>query len=148
MTPQDAERAAALIAGARETARAVTLEGPLAPKSIDDAYAVQALLAKKAGGVAGWKIAGIVPEQRDKLGIDRPIAGAVLQGYRHPSPATFRASSFVLVIIEGEFHFILGRDLPARPKPDSVDGAAAAAAQLRPPVELVGVRDAPTSPTF
>ncbi|HEX9463285.1 MAG TPA: hypothetical protein VGB82_11865 [Alphaproteobacteria bacterium] len=148
MTPQDAERAAALIAGARETARAVTLEGPLAPKSIDDAYAVQALLAKKAGGVAGWKIAGIVPEQRDKLGIDRPIAGAVLQGYRHPSPATFRASSFVLVIIEGEFDFILGRDLPARPKPYSVDEVAAAVAELRPAIELVDSRVGRTSPTF
>ena len=148
MTPENAARAADMIAAARQNARAITLEGALAPATIDDAYQVQALLAKKAGGVAGWKIAGIVPEQRQKLGIDRPIAGAVLQGVRYQSPAKLGASSYCLVIIEGEFDFILGRDLPARSTPYKSDEVADAVSELRPAIELVDSRVGRTSPTL
>ena len=148
MTPQDIERAAEMIAAARHNACAVSLTGALAPQTIDDAYAVQALLAKKAGGVAAWKIAGIDPAQRDKLGIDRPIAGAVLQGYRYPSPARFQMGSFVLVIIEGEFDFILGRDLPPRARPYTEDEVADAVTALHPAIELVDSRVGRSSSTL
>lgn len=148
MTPQDIQRAAEMIAAARQNARAVSLDGALAPQSIDDAYAVQELLAKKAGGVAGWKIAGIVPAQREKLGIDRPIAGAVLQGYRTTSPARFKMSDFVLVIIEGEFDFILGHDLPPRAKPYTEAEVADAVSAFHPAIELVDSRVGRSSPTL
>lgn len=148
MTPQDIQRAAEMIAAARQNARAVSLEGALAPQSMDDAYAVQELLAKKAGGVAGWKIAGIVPAQREKLGIDRPIAGAVLQGCRHASPARLKVGNFVLVIIEGEFDFILGRDLPARATPYTEAEVADAVAAMHPAIEVVDSRVGRSSPTL
>jgi 2-keto-4-pentenoate hydratase len=148
MTPNDVERTADLIAGARSSAKAVTLEGALAPQTIEDAYAVQALLAKKAGGVAGWKIAGIVPAQREKLGIERPIAGPVLNGLKYDSPARFAVAKFIIVIIEGEFDFILGRDLPARSKPYTETEVADAVAELRPAIELVDSRVGRSSPTL
>ena len=148
MTPQDIERAAAMIHEARQNARAISLTGALEPKTIDDAYGVQALLAKKAGGVAGWKIAGIVPAQRDKLGIDRPIAGAVLQGYRYQSPVRLPIAKYVLMIIEGEFDFMLGRDLPPRDKPYTQDEVADAVTALHPAIELVDSRVGRTSPTL
>ncbi len=148
MTPQDIERAATMIHEARQSARAISLTGPLEPKTIDDAYGVQALLAKKAGGVAGWKIAGIVPAQRDKLGIDRPIAGAVLQGYRYQSPARLPIAKYVLMIIEGEFDFMLGRDLPPRDKPYTQDEVADAVTALHPAIELVDSRVGRSSPTL
>ncbi len=148
MTPQIADSVAQLIAGARQNVRPIRLEGPLAPKTIDDAYAVQAVLAKKAGGVAGWKIAGINKDQREKLGIDRPIAGPVLKGFRHTSPAKLPAKDFLIVIIEGEFDFILGRDLPPRAKPSSQDEVVDAVAELRPAIELVDSRVGRASSTL
>jgi 2-keto-4-pentenoate hydratase len=148
MTPQDIERAAEMIATARRDARAVSLTGALAPQTIDDAYAVQSLLAKKAGGVAGWKIAGISPAQREKLGIERPIAAAVLQGCRYASPARLSVAKYILVIIEGEFDFILGRDLPPRPVPYTADEVADAVAALHPAIELVDSRVGRSSSTL
>lgn len=148
MTPHDIERAAEMIAAARQDARAISLTGGLAPQTIDDAYAVQALMAKKAGGVAAWKIAGIDAPQRQKLGIDRPIAGAVLQGYRYPSPARLKVGDFVLVIIEGEFDFIIGRDLPPRTEPYTLDEVADAVVAMHPAIELVDSRVGRTSPTL
>ncbi len=148
MTPQDIERAAEMIHGARQSARAVSLEGALVPQTIDEAYGVQALLARRAGGVAAWKIAGIDQAQRQKLGIDRPIAGAVLQGYRYPSPAKLKVGNYVLVIIEGEFDFILGRDLPPRAKPYTADEVADAVTAMHPAIELVDSRVGRTSPTL
>jgi len=148
MTPQIADSVAELIAGARQNVRPIRLEGPLAPKTIEDAYAVQAGLAKKAGGVAGWKIAGIDKPQREKLGIERPIAGPVLKGYRHNSPAKLSVKNFLIVIIEGEFDFILGRDLPPRAKPYSPDEVGEAVAELRPAIELVDSRVGRASSTL
>lgn len=148
MTPQDIARAADMIHEARQNARGISLTGVLEPKSIDDAYAVQALLAKKAGGVAAWKIAGISPPQREKLGIERPIAGAVLQGCLYQSPARLSVAKYILVIIEGEFDFILGRDLPPRSKPYTADEVADAVTVLRPAIELVDSRVGRASPTL
>ena len=148
MTPQIAESVAELIAGARQNVRPIRLEGPLAPKTIDDAYAVQAVLAKKAGGVAGWKIAGVNQDQRAKLGIERPIAGPVLKGYRYNSPAKLPMKDFLIVIIEGEFDFVLGRDLPPRAKPYSQDEVADAVAEMRPAIELVDSRVGRSSSTL
>ena len=148
MTPQDIERAAEMIATARRDVRAISLTGALAPQTIDDAYAVQALLAKKAGGVAAWKIAGISPPQREKLGIDRPIAAPVLQGGRFTSPARLSVGKYILVIIEGEFDFILGRDLPPRSTPYTADEVADAVTALHPAIELVDSRVGRSSSTL
>ncbi len=148
MTPQDAERAAELLVAARRDACAITLDGALAPQTLDEAYAIQGALARKSGPVAGWKIAGVSPEQLQALKIDRPIAAPVLEAYRRPAPATLRAAGFIIVIIEGEFDFILGRDLPPRAKPYSQDEVIEAVAELRPAIELVDSRVGRASSTL
>src|SRR5258708_34589816 len=83
MTPQDAERAAELLAAARQNAKLITLDGALSPASIEDAYAIQAALAKRAGGVAGWKVMGVVPSQLKALKLEHPIAAPIFSAYMH-----------------------------------------------------------------
>src|SRR5262245_27217888 len=113
MTPQDADRAAELLDAARRNAQPVRgLDGNLKPASIEDAYAVQAALTRRRGGVAGWKIAGITPEQRAQIGVPHPIAAPIFVDFVRSSPAKFDPGRFVTPALEGEFAFLLGRDLP------------------------------------
>ena len=63
-----------------------TLIGALAPRNIDDAYAAQAALQRKyeatRGPIAGRKIALASKAMQEMVGIDHPIAGAIISGLR------------------------------------------------------------------
>ncbi len=140
MTPQDAQRAAELLAAARETVRPATLDGALKPQTVADAYAIQAELAKRLGKVAAWKIVGVAPQQLEALKIDRAIAAPIFERYVHQSPARLSLGKFLALIIEAEFDFVMARDLPPRSQPYSQDEVAAAVKELRPAIELVDSR--------
>jgi 2-keto-4-pentenoate hydratase len=140
MTPKDVEWAAGLLAAARQNARVAALEGALVPTSIEDAYAVQAALARRAGGVAGWKIAGVVPAQLETLKIGRPIAAPLFSTYMYQSPLRVPVANFVAPMLEAEFDFVLAHDLPLRPNLYSIDEVAAAVKELRPAIEIVDSR--------
>jgi 2-keto-4-pentenoate hydratase len=147
MTPQDAERAAELLAAARQNARPAILEGALCPASVNDAYAVQAALAKRVGGVAGWKVMGVVPAQLKALKIEHPIAAPIFSAYMHQNPLRVPVAKFVAPMLEAEFDFVLARDLPSRATPYSIDEVAAAVKELRPAIEIVDSRVGRPQPT-
>jgi 2-keto-4-pentenoate hydratase len=141
MTPQDAEKAAELLDNARRNAQLVRgLDGALVPTSIDDAYAIQAALTRRRGGVAGWKIAGITPEQRATLGVPHPIAAPIFVDFVRTSPARFDPRRFVTAALEGEFAFLLGRDLPPRANPYTETEVLAAVSAVVPGVEITDQR--------
>jgi 2-keto-4-pentenoate hydratase len=147
MTPQDADRAAELLAAARQNAKFITLDGALCPATVNDAYAVQAALARRAGGVAGWKIMGVVPSQLKALNIEHPIAAPLFSAYMHQNSLRVPLAKFVAPMLEAEFDFVLARDLPARATPYSVDEVAAAVKELRPAIEIVDSRVGRPQPT-
>ncbi len=141
MTPQDVERAAELLDVARRNAQpATSLEGSLRPTTIEEGYAIQAALVRRVGGVAGWKIAGIVPEQRKALGLDYPIAAPILSAYVRTGPARFDPRKFIQPAIEGELAFLLGRDLPPRSTPYTQDEVLAAVSAVIPGIEVTDRR--------
>jgi 2-keto-4-pentenoate hydratase len=141
MTPQDAEKAAELLDAARRNATQVQgLDARLQPRSIEDAYAIQAAVARRHGGAAGWKIMAIVPAQREALKVDRPIAAPVFKTYCAESPARLALKSFIAPMLECEFDYVLGRDLPARDAPYSAEEVLAAVSVLRPAIEVVDSR--------
>lgn len=147
MTPQDADKAAELLDAARKTARLASLDAKLQPQTIDDAYAVQAAMARRQGGAAGWKIMAIVPPQREALKVDRPIAAPLFKAYCAESPARLPRRSFIDPGLECEFDYVLGRDLPARAAPYSAEEVLAAVSVLRPAIEIVDARVARPAPT-
>lgn len=148
MTPQDAEKLAELLDAGRKNARLVQgFDARLQPRSIDDAYAVHAALARRQGAPAGWKIMAIVPAQREALKIDRPIAAPIFKTYVTESPARLAVKSFIAPMLECEFDFVLGRDLPARAAPYTADEALAAVSVLRPAIEVVDSRVGKPVPT-
>src|SRR5262252_9415892 len=68
----------------------------LAPRSSDDAYAIQdvfvALRAQSLGAIAGYKIALSTPAMQKFVGVDSPQAGAMLANTLRRSPARLRAA--------------------------------------------------------
>jgi 2-keto-4-pentenoate hydratase len=148
MTPQDADKAADLLVAARKQARqAQGLEGALIAETIDDAYAVNAAIARRNGGPSGWKIMAIVPSQREALKIDRPIAAPLFKSYITDGPAKFPAGTFIQPMLECEFDYVLGKDLPSRSQPYTAEEVLAAVDILRPAIEVVDSRVGRGKPT-
>ena len=139
----DAARLA--LAGARRDARAIEAwpETQL-PRDLDEAYRLQAAVVRALGAVAGWKIAGVTPAQRETLRVDRPIGAALIDARVHDArsaPARLSRADFIAPRLECEIAFELARDLPARPaRPYPRDEVRAAVAALRLAVEIVDSR--------
>ena len=147
MTAAVSVRAAEILAEAharRENYQALPPE--LRPRSLDQAYAVQAalhnLLTPRLGRIAGYKIALTSKTMQDFVGIHHPLWGAIFAQTIHASPATLRHAEFVHLGIECEIAVRLGRDLPAARAPYSEDTVAAAIETCMPAFELVEDRRA------
>jgi 2-keto-4-pentenoate hydratase len=108
--------AAELLAMRREQRIEVDLPGPLRPGDLATAYAVQgalvdALLAK-GGRPIGFKAACTSAIAQAALQVHEPLFGRLLSSSSHPSGVVLQASDFVHRVIESEFAFRLGADVP------------------------------------
>jgi 2-keto-4-pentenoate hydratase len=144
MSPADFDAARAALVGARRGARAIDACPPAwKPADLGEAYRLQAAVIAELGGGAGWKVAAVTPEQRQSLGVPRPIASAIpLATMRDAStgPASLRAADFIAPKIECEIAFEFRRDLPPRAEPYARHEVAAAVGAMRLAIELVDPR--------
>ncbi|MGE0484048.1 MAG: 2-keto-4-pentenoate hydratase [Gammaproteobacteria bacterium] len=140
-------RAQALLDGHAARARFAPFSGAEALPGVDDAYAVQAYFvagqcAARGVGIAGWKIGLTSPRMQALLGIDSPIAGAVLADRVHASGARFARADHGRLGLECEIAVRLGRDLPAAGAPYDFATVAAAVEAVCAAIEVVDDRDA------
>jgi len=140
--PGAAERAARLLLAARRTCRALeNLPEDCRPRSLEEAYEVQAALERLDGRpLGGWKIGGTSELIQKQLDLDRPFPGRVFLPTIHASPARIERHRFIALALEPEFAFRLGRDLPPRTTAYAREEVAAAVASLHPACELVDTR--------
>lgn len=114
--PGAEEAIASAFRAARLEARALPgYPGPV-PATLAEAYLVQdAAIAGFPDQVAGWKIAGIAPEWRERLGATR-LAGPVMSRQVRPveagSEIPFPAFEGGFAAVEAEFILCLGQDIP------------------------------------
>lgn len=152
MKTEDAARLAGLLHVARQHARLVDLlaELPadtLLPTTPDEAYQVQAEIVRLSGeAIRGWKVTALKEEDRAAYGGTRPVAGPLLSGWVFPSPAEVPLSRFVAPLLECEFAFLLGRDLPPRAAPYTLEEIAEAVAAMLPAFEIADGRVPPDAP--
>ena len=122
------------------------------PHDLTEAYRLQAAVAEDLGGSGGWKVSAVTAEQQRSLGLDRPVAGALLKRWLHVAgaePAELELAGFIAPRLECEFAFELAHDLPARPGAAyGRDEVAAAVAAMRIGVEIVDSRLPMGSPTL
>jgi 2-oxo-3-hexenedioate decarboxylase/2-keto-4-pentenoate hydratase len=118
----------------------------LAPRTIDEAYAMQeglqAYMAARHGAVAGYKIALTTPVMQRMVGFHSPIAGAIYANTMQRSPVTVQRADYVRLGVECEIAVQLGRALPAAQAPYGPEQVADAVAAVMPAFELVDDRQA------
>ena len=118
----------------------------LAPRGVEDAYAIQeafrALRTERLGQVAGYKVALTSTVMQQMLRFYSPFAGPIHANLVHRSPATLRFSDYGRPGIECELAAYLGKDLPASGAPYTRDQIADAVETLMPAFELVDDRNA------
>ena len=144
----DVEAAAqALLTGrqARQTYASVARTHGI--QGLDGAYDVQDRfvdLLRGAGGgaVVGYKIALTSKTMQEMCGVDRPLAGVLLEGGVRSGPATVRLSDFQHVGLEFETAVFLARDMPPRDEEYQAGEVAGFVATCAPAFELVEDRGA------
>lgn len=111
------------------------------PRTTRDGLQLQDALAKELEfEVGGWKV-GCSSKYAQKLLKTRgPFAGRVFTQRIYASGATLPSSAYNLRGLEGEFAFVLARDLKPRVRPYSRAEVAKAVGELRPAIEVVDSR--------
>jgi 2-keto-4-pentenoate hydratase len=122
------------------------LPAELAPKSLEDAYAIQdrfvALRADRLGAIAGYKIALSSAEMQRFVGVKEPQAGVMLESTLRRSPARVRAADYVHLIVEFEIAVRMAADLPAADAPYTRATVARYVGAVMPAIEIADDRNA------
>ncbi|MFN0028579.1 MAG: 2-keto-4-pentenoate hydratase [Acidimicrobiales bacterium] len=138
--------AADLLAAHRRGNRALTeIPAEIRPADLAEAYAVQdallkRLLAARGGSIIGYKIACTSPVAQQALQVPHPMFGQLLSASTSPSGATLRAGEFTTRVIECEFAFRMGLDVPPAAAPYDAAAIAPFVGELLPAIEVVDHR--------
>jgi 2-keto-4-pentenoate hydratase len=113
------------------------LAAPLRPRDRAEGYAIQsAIEAYSAGKLFGWKIAATSEAGQKHINVGGPMAGRILPETVIPDGGTASIRGNEMRVGEPEFAFRMGRDLPPRSAPYSVDDVLAAVDTLHPAIEI------------
>jgi 2-keto-4-pentenoate hydratase len=131
VTPDQASEAAGVLLAARRDNRTVdAIPEGCRPRTVDEGYAVQdALVALEDAVVVGWKLGATTPYWQKRAGLTEPMAGRLLGPSVRWGSATLKGAGFHLRMVECEYAFRLGADLPPRDTPytrEEVEDACAA----------------------
>src|SRR6185369_7962545 len=76
------------------------------PRSLDEGYAIQDLMAARCGQMtAGWKIAATSEAGQRHIGVSEPLAGRLFADFILPDGASVPAAPLQMRVIEAEFAF-------------------------------------------
>jgi 2-keto-4-pentenoate hydratase len=115
---------------------------PLYPPSLADAFEVQqqvvaARLAENGAVPCGYKIACTNQRVIELLNVSGPFPGRLMSHSTHAGGVTLHAADFRLRIMEAEFGFELGSDVPLAVEPYTADSIRPFIAAFIPALEIV-----------
>ena len=137
--PRIAHAAAHLLWTCRESGTVIDALPPaLRPNDTMAGHAIQAALPAVADrSVVGWKIAATSAAGQAHIQVDGPLPGRILDTFVHPIGATISLAGNRMRVVEPEFAFRMGADLPPRPSaPYAAREVLAAAESLHPAFEV------------
>lgn len=109
----------------------------LRPRSAHEGHAIQAELPGVAGRtVVGWKIAATSEAGQKHINVGGPLPGRILSGTLFDVGGSASLVGNRMRVVEPEFAFRMGTDLPPRAEPRSIDEVLAAVASLHPAFEV------------
>ncbi len=131
MSPEQASEAARVLLDARRDHRTIdAIPEGCRPGTVEEGYAVQDALVRLEGSrVVGWKLGATTKYWQRRASLSEPMAGRLLDSMVHHGSAVLEGRAFHLRMVECEYAFRLGRDLPAREAPytrEEVEDAVAA----------------------
>jgi 2-keto-4-pentenoate hydratase len=113
------------------------LPASLRPADRAEGYLIQAQLERlSAQPLRGWKIAATSTAGQAHIGVDGPLAGRLLAEMVYSDGAILPFGANRMRVAEAEFAFRMGRDLPPRASPYSMDEVLDAVAALHPAIEV------------
>ncbi|KRD14597.1 hypothetical protein ASE39_16780 [Acidovorax sp. Root267] len=138
-TAFDPFASAAVITMARQgrTPRPLDLPAALRPRDATEAYAVQDIVVRERGEIAGWKVGAASPQAqptRAALTRDSVFVAQTVQAVH------LSAAGFAVMGVEAELVYELGADLPARSTPYSAVEVLAAVTSVRAAIEVCDTR--------
>ena len=139
-----AAAAAQLLDMRRAKRVAIELDVDHRPRSLDEVYAVQnavvAGLLRAGDRPISYKCACTSEIAQQALGIGRPVYGQLLSQTTSGSGAELAADDFTHRVVEAEFGFRLGGDVPRRESGHSIESIAEHIDAVIPAIEIVDYR--------
>lgn len=121
----------------RDGTKLDALEARLRPQSRAEGYAIQAALERQSSGkLFGWKIAATSEAGQKHINVAGPMAGRIMSDTVIADGGTAPMKGNEMRVGEPEFAFRMGRDLPPRAAPYTVDEVLAAVETLHPAIEI------------
>ncbi|WP_158669395.1 2-keto-4-pentenoate hydratase [Bradyrhizobium guangdongense] len=121
----------------RDGTKLDALEARLRPQSRAEGYAVQAALERQTSGTLfGWKIAATSEAGQKHINVAGPMAGRIMSDTVIADGGAASIKGNAMRVGEPEFAFRMGRDLPPRTTPYTVDEILAAVETLHPAIEI------------
>jgi 2-keto-4-pentenoate hydratase len=111
------------------------LDAPLRPRDRAEGYAIQAAM-ESYGTMFGWKIAATSEAGQKHINVAGPQAGRIFGERVIADGGTASMAGNEMRVGEPEFAFRMGRDLPPRSTPYSVEEVLGAVDTLHPAIEL------------
>ena len=134
------ETAEILAAARREGRRLPSLPAP-EPLDLAAAYALQDDYTRAMGTArVGWKVGATSQLSQQALGVVEPFAGPLFENNCFAGPVSLKTPEDCMCIIEAEFAFRVGRDLPPRAEAYSREEVLRALDSLHPAIEVVDTR--------
>ncbi|MBH5385358.1 2-keto-4-pentenoate hydratase [Bradyrhizobium diversitatis] len=121
----------------RDGTKLDALEVRLQPQSRAEGYAIQAALERQSSGkLFGWKIAATSEAGQKHINVAGPMAGRIMSDTVIADGGAAPMKGNEMRVGEPEFAFRMGRNLPPRAAPYTVDEVLAAIETLHPAIEI------------
>jgi 2-keto-4-pentenoate hydratase len=142
VSPEAAREAARVLFEARRAGTTIdAIPEAWRPRTVDEGYAVQdALIALSGARVVGWKLGATTPYWQKRAGLTEPMAGRLLEDAVYTGSVELPAAAFHLRMVECEYAFRLGKDLPPREAPYAREEVEDAVAAVHGSVEVADSR--------
>ncbi|GAA1870106.1 fumarylacetoacetate hydrolase family protein [Pseudonocardia ailaonensis] len=122
-----ADRAADLLWSAWTAGEVIDeLPDDVRPDDHEAGWAVQQRIAERAGSAYGWKIAATSAPSQAVIGIGTPLPGRLFDRFRFEPGDTLPSAGLHMRVVEAEFAFRMGRDVPPGASREEVLEAVAA----------------------
>ena len=138
MKNENVKRAASMLLKARTSSLLIgTLPTSCTPRNLEEAYQIQEMLTKlPSKETEGWFIECANPKIQNQMGLPQPFSARLLSGSIKHGPMTIDLPRSLSAVVEVEFAFRLGHDLPPRQSTYSEPEVLEAVSTVHPSIEV------------